>query len=167
MSPTSLSRVNSRHGLGLAPHSGECWHTEPRTVSLVSPEQALPCSPGPALYMPKLLTYQHLLSFYAKQVRALQGSTTSLLTFQSLREKLSFGFVSATFGCVRIQCIACSLKQSRLPVQRLPANRQEAAAGERRPGITAHNLTFYYLATFTEHSLALIHQCKKPANTLT
>lgn len=84
------------------PHTqGECWHTEPRTVSLVSPEQAVPCSPGSALYMAKLLTYQHLFSFYTKQVRALQGSTTSLLTFQSLREKLSFGFVSATFGCVR------------------------------------------------------------------
>lgn len=62
------------------------------------------------------------------------------------------------------QRIACSLKQSHLPVQRFPANRQKVAAGERRPGITAHNLTFYYLSTFTEHSLALIHQCKKAAN---
>lgn len=106
------------------PHiQGECWHTESRTVSLMSPEQALPWSTCSALYMAKLLTYQHLFSFYTKQTKALQGSTTSLLTFQFLREKLSFGFVSVTFGCVRKECIAYSLKQSHSPVQRFPANR--------------------------------------------
>lgn len=167
MSPTSLSRIKLQTWLGGSPtFRGMLVHWTQDSVPRVT-WAGMPCSPGSTLDLAKLLIYQHLLGFYTKQVRALQGSTTSLLTFQSLREKLSFGFVSATFGCVRKQCIACSLKQSCLPVQRFPANRQEAAAGERRPGITAHNLTFYYLATFTEHSLALIHQCKKPANTLT
>jgi len=133
----------------------------------VTPEQPLLCSPGTALYVAKLLTFQHLFSFYTK---ASQGPLKEYIIFADISvpegEALLWLHVSHLWLCQKI--VHSLFSQAKLfPCSKVPRKQTEVAAGERRPGITAHNLTFYYLSTFTEHSLALIHQCKKPANTPT
>lgn len=66
MSPIALIRPKLQAGLGSPSKQGKSWHMRPRTGSPVTPEQALPCSPGAALYITKLLTFQHLFRSHTK-----------------------------------------------------------------------------------------------------
>lgn len=69
VSAVSLVGIKTQTGLQgnsqPAIHHRKCWHIKPRTLPTTL-EQALPCSPGAALYTAKLLTFQHLFGFYTK-----------------------------------------------------------------------------------------------------